>query len=140
MLRQTCVFASGGICVTRSGFRSVQGAKHRCSIFHALVGRYRFYKMSVGTRYAEHVFLHPVGYAGHVVHFGASGELNGHALFSCSVGTSTDCTKRASGHVMPNLYFVSYGTYRSCSAFRCVPATKCRRTIFHARVGPVQIR
>jgi hypothetical protein len=81
MLRQTCVFASGGICVTRSGFRSVHGAKHRCSIFHALVGRYRFYKMSVGTRYAEHVFLHPVGYAGHVVHFGASGELNGHALF-----------------------------------------------------------
>jgi hypothetical protein len=34
---------------------------------------YRFQKESIETRYAEVEFLHPVGYAGHVMHSGASG-------------------------------------------------------------------
>jgi hypothetical protein len=34
---------------------------------------YGFDKRRTGTRYVELVFLHLVGYAGHVVHFGASG-------------------------------------------------------------------
>jgi hypothetical protein len=33
---------------------------------------YGFQKRCIGTRYAELVFLHPVGYVGHVFHFGAS--------------------------------------------------------------------
>jgi hypothetical protein len=33
------------------------------------------------TRYAELVFLHPVGSVGHVVHFGASGPGNVDSLF-----------------------------------------------------------
>jgi hypothetical protein len=33
--------------------------------------RYRFHKKRVGTRYAELVFFHLVGSAGHVVHSGA---------------------------------------------------------------------
>jgi hypothetical protein len=37
-LRRTCVFASGGICGSRSAFWSVQIAKHQCSILHAQVG------------------------------------------------------------------------------------------------------
>jgi hypothetical protein len=34
--------------------------------------RYGFHKKHVGTRYAELLFLHPVGSAGNVVHSGAS--------------------------------------------------------------------
>jgi hypothetical protein len=34
--------------------------------------RYGFDKNRIGTSYAELVFLHPVRYADHVVHFGAS--------------------------------------------------------------------
>jgi hypothetical protein len=43
--------------------------------------QYRFYKKCIGTRYAELVFLHPVGSAGHIVHSGASGARNIDALF-----------------------------------------------------------
>jgi hypothetical protein len=34
--------------------------------------RYGFHETCAGTRYAKHVLLHPVEYAGHVVHFTAS--------------------------------------------------------------------
>jgi hypothetical protein len=43
-----------------------------------------FYKKRDGTRYAEYVFLHPVGSAGHVVHAGASTVRNINALFIIS--------------------------------------------------------
>jgi hypothetical protein len=35
----------------------------------------------MGTRYAERIFLHPVGSVGHVVHSGVSGVQNVGALF-----------------------------------------------------------
>jgi hypothetical protein len=35
---------------------------------------YRHDKKLVGSCYAKLVFLHPMGYAGHVVHSGASGS------------------------------------------------------------------
>jgi hypothetical protein len=34
--------------------------------------RYGFDKKRAETRYVEFVFLHPMGYVGHVVHFGES--------------------------------------------------------------------
>jgi hypothetical protein len=60
--------------------------------------------------------------------------------FSCSGGTGTDSTKSAPRHVTPNLSFCSSGTCGSRSAFQCVWSAKCRRTIFHAQVGPVWIQ
>jgi hypothetical protein len=38
-------------------------------------------KKHVGTRYAEHVLLHPLKSVGPIVHFGASGAQNVYALF-----------------------------------------------------------
>jgi hypothetical protein len=43
--------------------------------------QYGFHKMRTTARYAKLVFLHPMGYAGHVVHSGASGARNVDALF-----------------------------------------------------------
>jgi hypothetical protein len=43
--------------------------------------RYRFDEKCVGTRYTEVVFLHPVGYAGLIVHSGASAKRIMIALF-----------------------------------------------------------
>jgi hypothetical protein len=51
------------------------------------------------TSYTKLVFLHPVGFAGHVLHCVASGMWNINALFSCSGGTELDSTTSALGHV-----------------------------------------
>jgi hypothetical protein len=42
---------------------------------------YRFNKKYAGTRYAELVFLHPVGSTGHIVYSSASRARNVDALF-----------------------------------------------------------
>jgi hypothetical protein len=83
MLRQNCVFTSGGICGSRSAIRCVRGVKRRHTIFHAYVGLVRIPKKKcTGTCYVEFVFLHPVGFVGHVVHSGASWVRNADPLFS----------------------------------------------------------
>jgi hypothetical protein len=64
-----------------------------------------FDKKCIGTRYAELLFLHPAGSAGHVVHFVHPASESSTNYFSSSVWTGTDWTKSASGHVMPNLGF-----------------------------------
>jgi hypothetical protein len=43
--------------------------------------RYGFVEKCAGTHYAELVFLHPVGSAGHVVHSSVSGKRNSETLF-----------------------------------------------------------
>jgi hypothetical protein len=57
------------------------GAKSRSTIFHVRGDRYGFNKNYTGTRYAELVFLHPLGSAVHVVRSGASEARNIEALF-----------------------------------------------------------
>jgi hypothetical protein len=80
-LCQTCVFGSGAICGSRSAYRAI-GAQNVNTLFFKLGWfRYGYHKKRTGTRYAELVFLHPMGSAGHVVHSGASGVRNVDALF-----------------------------------------------------------
>jgi hypothetical protein len=71
-LCRTCVFTSGGICGSRSAFQCMWCTKRRRTIFHSRLARYGLHKNCTRRHYAEHVFLHLVGFAGHVVHSGAS--------------------------------------------------------------------
>jgi hypothetical protein len=100
------------------------------TIFHAIVGLVQIQQKRIGTYYAELVFLHPVGSAGHVVHSGASGPRNIEALFSWSGGPSTDSLKSTSRHITPNLSFCICRICRSRSAFQCVRGVNLRCTIF----------
>jgi hypothetical protein len=81
-LRRPCVFASGGICGSRSAFGFAWGAKHRRTIFHARSALCGFPKKRARTSYAELVLLHPVESRSHVLHSGAFGARNIDVLFS----------------------------------------------------------
>jgi hypothetical protein len=65
----------------------------------------QFSKKRTGTHYAEHVFLHPVGYLVHVVHSGASGAGNVEALFFWLGWDRYEYDKKCAGHVTPKLCF-----------------------------------
>jgi hypothetical protein len=65
--------------------------------------RYGFDKKRIGTRYAEHVFLHPVESVGHVVHSSTSGARNIDTLFFMLGWAGAVSIKSALGHVTPNL-------------------------------------
>jgi hypothetical protein len=51
-----------------------------------------FHKKCNGTRYAELVFLYPVGSMGHIIHSDASGREMSLLYFSCLSTTSMDST------------------------------------------------
>jgi hypothetical protein len=102
--------------------------------------RYRFDKKRIRRCYVKFVFSHPVGSVGHkCIPVGPRRETLMH-YSSCSGGTSTDSIKSASGSVTRTCAFSSGGIYGSCRAFGCIQGTKCRCTIFHVRVGLLQIR
>jgi hypothetical protein len=67
--------------------------------------QYGFDKMGTRACTAEPVFLHPVGFVGHVVDSVASMCKTSTHYFSCSGGTDLDSTKSVLGHVTPNLCF-----------------------------------
>jgi hypothetical protein len=67
--------------------------------------RYGFHKKCADRCYAKLMFLHPVGYAGHVVHSGASGVRNVKALISGPGGPDAVSIKSVPVHVTVNLCF-----------------------------------
>jgi hypothetical protein len=80
-LRQTRVFASCGICGSRSAFRCIWGGKRRFTIFHARTGLVGIPQKVHWDMLRRTCVLQPVGRAGHVVQYGASGAGNIDALF-----------------------------------------------------------
>jgi hypothetical protein len=132
-IRQTSIFASGGISGSRCEFWCIRGAKHRRTIFILRWDQYGFDKKRIGRRYTELVFLHPIGSVGHVAHSGTSGHETSTQYFSCSGETGMDATIMAPRHVTPNCVFASGWISGSRSAFRCVHVVKCRPTFFMLR-------
>jgi hypothetical protein len=104
-VHQTCIFGSGGIYGSRSALRCVWGAKHQRTIFLAQVDRYGFHKKHMRAAYTELVFLHPVAYVGHVLHFGASGAQNVDALYFMLEWDQCSFHKSTSGQITSNLCF-----------------------------------
>jgi hypothetical protein len=138
-LCQTCVSASGGICGSRRAFPCVWAAKWRRTIFYARVGPVRIQHKRARTHYTKLVLLHPVQYAGHVVHSGASRDCNGDAPFFMLRWDRYGFDKKMHHDASRSTcVFASCGTGGSCSAFWCVWDAKQRCTTFHARVGPVR--
>jgi hypothetical protein len=74
-------FASGRICGSRSALCCVRGAKRLHTIFLLVWDRYGFKNKCVETCYDKILFLHLVGYAGHIVHSSVSGVRNIETLF-----------------------------------------------------------
>jgi hypothetical protein len=119
-LRRTCVFVSGGICGSRSAFRSVQAKKHQRTICHAWVGPVWFHKKRIVTRYAELVFWDMVESTGHVVHSSASGLRNIDALYFMLEWAWCGSKKSVSLHLTPDLCFSSDEICGSHRGFRGV--------------------
>jgi hypothetical protein len=118
------------VTVYSSAFRALTVDELFCMVGWAGCG---FHKKHARTRYAKLVFLHPVGYAGHIVHSCASGARNVDALFlmlrftQCSFNKKRAETRYAklvflhpvgsAGHV---LHSCTYGVQNIDALFSCL--------------------
>jgi hypothetical protein len=99
--------------------------------------RYRFQKRRIGTHYAELVFMHPVGYAGHLVHCGAFGACNIDVLFFLLGWDWYEFHKMRRDTRCRTCVFAIGGICGSRRAFLCLRRAKRRHTSFRAREGLV---
>jgi hypothetical protein len=72
---------------------------------------YGFDKKRARTRYAELLFLHLVGSAGHIMHFGVSGPRNVDATFFMPESARCDFNKKRAGtHYVEIVFFHPLGS------------------------------
>jgi hypothetical protein len=142
-LSRSCVFASGGIYGSCSAFWWVR-VENTDALFFMIGWAWCWsHKKHIGTQYIELVFLHHVGYVGHVVRSGVSGAQNVDALFfmidwaQCGfhkMHTGTRYAKLVSGawNVVA-LYFMV--RCRWCGFHQNCDRTRCTKLLFLHLVG-----
>jgi hypothetical protein len=125
-LRQTCVFASSGICGSCSAFRCVRGAKHRHTSFHGRVGSVRFPKKALGHVTPNLCFC--IQWDLQVTYWilVCPGHETSTHYFSCSGGPDMVSIKSALGHVTPNFSMGFPSTASWIVSLRSQPTRGCK--------------
>jgi hypothetical protein len=107
-IRQTCVFPCIWICKSHTAFRWSMPQNVDALLFMLGLERYRFDKKGTETSHAKHVFLHPVGSVGYIVHFGASSVRNVDTLFFMLVWHQYRFHKKCTRIRYVELFYILY--------------------------------
>jgi hypothetical protein len=91
---------------------------------------------SAGTRYAQLVFLHPVGSVGYVVHSGASGRKILTQKISCSAGPGEVSIKTLLGQDVPIMCFCILWITRATLCILRHPGCEMLMHYFSCAGGP----